>query len=63
MPRNTIDLPSEVMRSVKKALEDYMRFGPGELDADYIPDDHLLMVTRIIDKTLAARYGTAKLEG
>lgn len=62
MPRNTIDLPSDVMVSVKKALEDYLNFGPGELDADYIPDDHLLAAVRIIDKTLAARSGKAEIE-
>lgn len=57
MPRNTIDLPSDVMESVKKALQDYLTFGPGELDADYIPDEHLLTAVRVIEKTLAARYG------
>lgn len=34
-------LPSDVWENVSRALEDYLRFGPGELDSDYIPDEHL----------------------
>lgn len=63
MARNTIDLPSNVMESVRAALKDYLNFGPGALDAEHIPDEHLLEAIRIIDKTLASRYGTAKAEG
>ena len=45
----SITLPAEVWRSVALALADYLQFGPGELDAEYIPDEHLLRARRAID--------------
>jgi len=45
-----ITLPMEVWLSVSVALVDYLRFGPGELDAEYIPDEHLERANAAIDK-------------
>lgn len=46
----TVTLPEEVWGSVDKALLDFLRFGPGELDAEYIPDEHLEKARKAIDK-------------
>ena len=47
-----ISLPDAVWRSVETALRDYMRFGPGEFDAEHIPDEHLEKACRAIQKKL-----------
>lgn len=52
MSKGSIELPADVWRSVAAALADYMRFGPGELDADYIPDEHLEKCSKAIAKAV-----------
>lgn len=47
-----VALPAELWRSVSAALTDYIRFGPGELDADYIPDEHLEKCIKAIIKAV-----------
>lgn len=47
-----LELPTDVWLSVSRALEDYLRFGPGELDSDYIPDEHLEKARRAIAKAV-----------
>jgi hypothetical protein len=37
----SITLPMEVWLSASLAISDYLRFGPGDLGAEYIPDEHL----------------------
>lgn len=54
MKRITIDLPENVWRSVDGALQDFLKFGPAELDAEYIPDEHLEKARRAIAKELQA---------
>lgn len=48
-----LDLPDEVWKSVKTALEDYIRFGPGDFDQEYIPDEHLEQAVKEIDKVIS----------
>ena len=44
----TLTLPASVWRSVAAALADYIQFGPGNLDAEYVPDEDLERALRLI---------------
>ena len=48
----TISLPKDVWQSVSSALLDFQRFGPGELDSEYIPEEHLDKARRAIEKAV-----------
>lgn len=50
MSQKGVRLPLDVWRSVDAALSDYLRFGPGELDSEYVPDEHLERALRAIRK-------------
>jgi hypothetical protein len=45
-----VDLPEDVWRSVEAAIADFMRFGPGDMESEYIPDEHLERARRAIAK-------------
>lgn len=49
----TVTLPEDVWQSVDQALLDFLRFGPGEMDSEYIPDEHLEKARKAIDKAVA----------
>jgi len=48
----TVTLPDNVWRSVDAVLADFLTFGPGELDSEYIPDEHLEKARKAINRTL-----------
>lgn len=54
MSKVTIELPADVWRSVERAIEDFLRFGPGDFGDEYIPDEHLEQARKAITK--ATRY-------
>ena len=47
-PRIAVGLPDDAWRAVESAVTDYLRFGPGELDAEYVPDELLEAALRAI---------------
>ena len=59
----TICLPRTVWRAVASALEDYLRFGPGELDAEHIPDGDIERAIKAIrDLDRAGKDAVAEIE-
>ena len=64
-----ITLPDSVWRSVAGALADYIQFGPGNLDAEYIPDKDLEKALHVIrthldenDRVMAEMLASLKAE-
>lgn len=49
----TVTLPEDVWRSIDGALLDFQSFGPGELDSEYIPDEHLEKARKAIETAIA----------
>lgn len=50
----TITLPISVWRSVHSAIADYLQFGPGNLDAEYVPDADLERAVKEIGERIMA---------
>lgn len=45
-----VTLPEDVWHSVNEVLRDFQRFGPGEMDSEYVPDEHVAMALKAITK-------------
>jgi hypothetical protein len=54
MAKPSVALPAEVWRAVEAAVADYLRFGPGDLEAEYVPDEHLEAALKAIRKAVSA---------
>lgn len=47
-----VKLTPEAWRAIDAVIADYLRFGPGDLDAEYIPDEQLETARRAIAAAL-----------